>query len=52
MNPSNMIRNLIYCTGHRSTGWNAEQMEKYGRLIVGWSIDGTAADLAFCCTCS
>lgn len=40
-----MIRNLIYCTGHRRAGWNAAQMEKYCRLIVGWNIDGTAAEI-------
>lgn len=38
-----MVR--MCCPGHKRTGWNAEQMEKFCRLIVGWDIDGTAAEI-------
>lgn len=38
-----MVR--MCCPGHKSISWNAEQMEKFCRLIVGWNIDGTAAEI-------
>lgn len=40
-----MVGNLIRCTGHERPGWNAEQMERYCRLLVGWNTDGTAAEV-------